>query len=55
VREALHAPAARERGLFRKAYVERLLDAPNEDKTRLGSNKLWQIRLLELWLQSHGI
>jgi asparagine synthase (glutamine-hydrolysing) len=55
VREALHAPAARERGLFRKAYVERLLDAPNEDKTRLGSNKLWQVGLLELWLQSHGI
>jgi asparagine synthase (glutamine-hydrolysing) len=55
VREALHAPEARERGLFRKEYVERLLAAPNDEKTRLGSNKLWQIGLLELWLQARGI
>ncbi len=55
VREALHAPAARERGIFKKGYVERLLAAPNDEKTRLGSNKLWQIGLLELWLQARGL
>ena len=55
VKSALHAPAARERGIFRQEYVDRLLDEPNDHSTRLGSNKLWQVALLELWLQSQGI
>ncbi len=55
VREALKAPAARERGIFQKGYVERLLAEPNEHFTRLGSNKLWQLGLLELWLQTRGV
>lgn len=55
VREALRSPEARERGIFRREYVERLLAAPNDEKTRLGSNKLWQLGLLELWLQARGI
>jgi asparagine synthase (glutamine-hydrolysing) len=55
VREALHAPAAKGRGIFREGYVKRLLRTPNDERTRLGSNKLWQIGLLELWLQARGI
>jgi len=55
VRDALHAPAARERGLFRREYVDGLLADPNTELTRLRGNKLWQLGLLELWLQSHGI
>jgi len=55
VKEALYAPAARERSIFREEYVERLLEEPNGHPTRLGSNKLWQIALLELWLQAQGI
>jgi asparagine synthase (glutamine-hydrolysing) len=55
VKEALHALSAKERGIFRKEYVDRLLKEPNEHSTRLGSNKLWQIALLELWLQSQGV
>ncbi|WP_119068917.1 N-acetylglutaminylglutamine amidotransferase [Rubrobacter indicoceani] len=55
VREALNAPEARERGLFGRAYVDHHLAAPNDGKTRLGSNKLWQLGLLELWLQERGV
>ena len=55
VRDALHAPEARERGLFRADYVERLLADPNTHRTTMGSNQLWQAGLLELWLQRHGI
>jgi asparagine synthase (glutamine-hydrolysing) len=55
VAEALNAPAARERGLFDRDRVERLLAEPNEDRTNLGGNTLWQIGLLELWLQAHGL
>jgi len=51
VRDALSAPAARERGLFRPEYVEFLLADPNTPRTTLGANQLWQLALLEMWLQ----
>ncbi|MEY4579780.1 MAG: hypothetical protein RL701_4483 [Pseudomonadota bacterium] len=54
-REALTGKAAQQRGLFRKPYVEKLLSAPNEIRSNLGSNVTWQLALLELWLQKHGI
>ena len=55
VRDALCGQAARERGLFRPEYVDRLLHDPNGELTRLRGNKLWQLGLLELWLQAHGV
>ena len=55
VRDALYAPEAKERGLFRPEAVERLLADPNGRLTPLRGNELWQIALLELWLQRHGI
>jgi len=55
VRAALHAPAARARGLFRKEYVDALLADPNTARTTLGANQLWQLALLEMWLQDKGI
>lgn len=55
VRDALRAPAAKERALFRDDYVDDLLAAPNAELTPLRGNKLWQLGLLELWLQSHGV
>ncbi|MFF3500521.1 N-acetylglutaminylglutamine amidotransferase [Streptomyces sp. NPDC003247] len=54
VREALNAPEARRRGLFRDAYLDELLAAPDEHRTRRGANALWQAALLEIWLQTHG-
>ncbi|MBX7430855.1 N-acetylglutaminylglutamine amidotransferase [Mycobacterium sp. Y57] len=55
VRDALYAPEAKERGLFRPEAVEQLLADPNGRLTPLRGNELWQIALLELWLQRHGI
>jgi asparagine synthase (glutamine-hydrolysing) len=55
VRDALDAPAARDRGLFRAEYVDALLADPNSELTPLRGNKLWQLGLLEMWLQTHGI
>jgi asparagine synthase (glutamine-hydrolysing) len=52
--DALRSPAATDRGLFRPEHVSHLLDHPNE-LTTLRYNKLWELGLLELWLQSHGI
>jgi asparagine synthase (glutamine-hydrolysing) len=55
VRAALSDPAARARGLFRRDAVERMLAAPNTTRTTLGSNALWQLALLEMWLQTMDI
>ncbi|MFC3502617.1 N-acetylglutaminylglutamine amidotransferase [Micromonospora krabiensis] len=55
VTEALRAPEARERALFRPEYVARLLGEPERAEAAAGSNKLWQLGLLELWLQSHDV
>jgi asparagine synthase (glutamine-hydrolysing) len=54
-RDALYAPEAKQRGLFRTDYVDALLADPNGELTRLRGNKLWQLGLLELWLQRHGV
>jgi asparagine synthase (glutamine-hydrolysing) len=55
VREALTGRAARERGVFRPAYVERLLDDPEAHLTPLRGSKLWQLAVFELWMQTHGL
>ncbi|GAA2695929.1 N-acetylglutaminylglutamine amidotransferase [Actinoplanes palleronii] len=55
VRDALHAPEARARGLFRPEYVDALLADPNTPRTTLGANQLWQLALLEMWLQHNKI
>jgi asparagine synthase (glutamine-hydrolysing) len=55
VRDALSAPAARGRNLFRSEYVDALLKDPNTPRTTLGANQLWQLALLEMWLQDKGL
>jgi asparagine synthase (glutamine-hydrolysing) len=55
VRDALTGEPARDRGLFRPEYVGALLSDPNGELTPLRGNKLWQLGLLELWLQTHGV
>lgn len=52
VRDALCSQAARDRGLYEAEPVRALLADPNTTRTTLGSNELWQVALLELWLQS---
>ncbi len=52
VRDALTNRTARDRGIFREDYVNKLLRAPNETRSTLGSNVLWQLGLLEMWLQT---
>jgi asparagine synthase (glutamine-hydrolysing) len=53
VRDALLSPAAQARGLFQPEYVATLLAEPTQHFTRLRGSKLWQLGLLEWWLQTH--
>jgi asparagine synthase (glutamine-hydrolysing) len=55
VRDALTDPAAKERGLFRPDVVERMLSQPNASLTPLNGNPLWQMALLEMWLQGQAL
>lgn len=55
VNDALGSSAARNRGVFKRSYIDMLLENPREHITRLRGSKLWQIALLELWLQSHNV
>ena len=52
--DALCSSAARHRGVFREDHVRHLLAHPQE-LTALKYNQLWQVGVLELWLQTHGI
>jgi asparagine synthase (glutamine-hydrolysing) len=55
LRDALAADRARERGLFRQDYLEQLFAAPAEHMTPLRGSELWQVGLLEMWLQANQI
>ncbi|MEM7564014.1 MAG: N-acetylglutaminylglutamine amidotransferase [Pseudomonadota bacterium] len=51
--DTLNSRASRERGLFSRDYIDRLLKEPEAHYTRLNGSKLWHSALLEYWLQIH--
>ena len=55
VRDAVTDPVAKARGLVRADWLDAMLADPNTARTNLGSNALWQVALLEMWLQERGI
>jgi asparagine synthase (glutamine-hydrolysing) len=55
VRDVLSGQQARERRLFDPDYVTGLLADPLAHITPLRGSKLWQVALLEYWLQVHNI
>lgn len=55
VRDSLTSQSARERGLFDKAYLDKLFASPADHITPLQGSELWQAGLLEMWLQTHGV
>jgi asparagine synthase (glutamine-hydrolysing) len=54
-RDALNADPARERQIFRRAWLESLFADPRGHITPLRGSELWQAATLELWLQAHGL
>jgi len=53
-RDALGSRAAKERGIFRRGYLDALFADPKGHITPLRGSELWQAALLELWLQAQG-
>ncbi len=54
MQDILNSQACRERGLYQRDYVNKLLDAPEQHHTRIQGSKLWHLALLEYWLQKHA-
>jgi asparagine synthase (glutamine-hydrolysing) len=52
--DTLNSQVSRERGLFTRKYIDRLLNEPEAHFTRLNGSKLWHCALLEHWLQTHS-
>jgi len=55
MQDILGSQACRERGLYRRSYIDQLLSNPTapESFTRIQGSKLWQLALTEYWLQRH--
>lgn len=51
MRAILDSQACRQRGIYQRAYVEKLLAEPEKHLTRIQGSKLWHLALLEFWLQ----
>jgi asparagine synthase (glutamine-hydrolysing) len=55
VRDALTSSAAKERGLFRPEVVDGCCRPERRAHPRWGGNPLWQLALLEMWLQGRDL
>ena len=55
MRDILNSQACRERGLYQRPYVEKLLEKPEDYLTRIQGSKLWHMALLEHWLQTNKL
>ncbi|SMD01695.1 asparagine synthase (glutamine-hydrolysing) [Desulfocicer vacuolatum DSM 3385] len=55
VTKILKSEACRSRGIIRNEYMDVLLESPEAHITPLRGSKLWQVALLEFWMQKNGI
>jgi asparagine synthase (glutamine-hydrolysing) len=53
MRDVLESRACHDRGIYRRAYVDKLLAEPEAHFTRIKGSKLWHLSLLEYWLQQN--
>jgi asparagine synthase (glutamine-hydrolysing) len=51
MRDILNSTACRQRNIFARPYIDKLLQAPDSYFTKLQGSKLWHMALLELWFQ----
>lgn len=55
IRDTMGSTAARQRGLFQRDAIATLLAQPAEHLTPLRGSRLWQVALLEMWMQHHHV
>jgi asparagine synthase (glutamine-hydrolysing) len=55
MQDILNSQQCRERGVYQRQYVEKLLKKPEKYLTRIKGSKIWHMTLLEYWLQLRGL
>lgn len=55
MQDILTSQKCRERGLYQRSYVDKLLAKPEAYLTRIKGSKLWHLALLEFWLQQNAL
>ena len=55
IKNIVKSPACKNREIIQDVYIDSLLAAPDTHITPLRGSKLWQVALLEFWLQEHRI
>lgn len=55
MRDLLDSQACRERGLYQRSYIDKVIAQPEAHLTRIQGSKLWHMAALEMWLQSQGV
>ena len=55
MQDTLNSQTCRERGLYQRSYVDKLLAKPDEYLTRIQGSKIWHMTLLEHWLQTNNL
>ncbi|MEN9425111.1 MAG: hypothetical protein RL122_2494, partial [Pseudomonadota bacterium] len=55
MRALLDSQACRERGLYQRSYIDKVIAQPEAHLTRIQGSKLWHMAALEMWLQSQSI
>lgn len=53
MQDILNSRACRERGIYQRPYVDKMLADPEAHMTRIQGSKLWHLALLEYWLQEN--
>ncbi|MGB5600066.1 MAG: N-acetylglutaminylglutamine amidotransferase [Thiothrix litoralis] len=55
MRDLLDSQACRERGLYQRSYIDKVLASPEAHLTRIQGSKLWHMAALEMWLQRQNL
>ena len=55
VKTVLKSDTCKSRKIIRNEYIDLLLESPEAHITPLKGSKLWQVTLLEFWMQQNGI
>lgn len=55
MQDVLNSQTCKDRGVYQRDYVNKLLAKPEDYLTRIQGSKLWHMALLEYWLQDNGI
>ena len=53
MQDVLNSQKCKERGIYQRTYVDKLLAKPEDYLTRIQGSKLWHMALLEYWLQDN--